>query len=574
MNIYLKNISNEFNIQLLKYKNQINDILSFDINNFTKNILIMRDIFINDKNIFGESSNDDNIKRRINEFFDKQNTPNLKLGSIISIIKFQHLTVTYVNKIIQEILTYKFNTREINIVNFSSVTSWITNYENPILDEILKQYVYKQKLKNITVNNNVKNFINKEDEDSAEKIKKILEEILKVLLIIKNNDCVAYGSFTCYNINRKIKYNDIDLYSTDSYRILIFFMIYTYIIIGYETCLFSIPFIVGHISLKYKNVVIIDCIFLDNSTINTINKVLINNIYFIDPGLQMLNNFRMLSENFRSYKIYEKMEESLYKYKTLLNYFVNNNNKFNKQRLNHWMTMDINKENFPYSIVDNTILISIKELIDISEFDYIMIVLDSPSVIMEKLSKINGLFSRKYGAFLNEIFFETKKSKNNIIARAGNVNNITQLIDENKLIKLDRNDITMPYNINPNKKYLIFSNLTTSTYVYSDNDNKIIDISVKNLISFIATTCLYSLLHKKDDFGMELYYLTLQCLTFEETRKLNEYKVISRYKIKGEHKEISLCKNLFHSIYKSKNMEDEYVDYNTFIDLTNINGGF
>ncbi|AAG02744.1 putative poly(A) polymerase large subunit [Betaentomopoxvirus amoorei] len=573
MNIYLKNASNDTISHLSKFTNQINDIISFDINNFTKNVLIMRNNINNIRTNFENVSDDNSIKRRITEFFDKQNTPNLKLGSIISIIKFQHLTVTYVNKIIKEIVTYKCNTREINIVNFSSVTSQISNYDNPILNEILKQYVYKQKLKNVTVNNDKKKIIDPDDEKLAESIKKILEEILKILLIIKNNDCVAYGSFTCYNINRSIKYNDIDLYSTDAYRILIFFMIYIHLTIGHDTCLFSIPFITGHISLKYKNIFIIDCIFLDNSIINVINKSLINNIYFIDPGLQMLNNFRMLSENFRSYKIYEKMEESLNKYKTLLNYFVNNNNKFNKQRLNYWLKSDVCRNNFPYTIVDNTILISIKELIDISPYDYIMIVLDSPSDIMEKLSNISGLFSRKYGAFLNEIFFETKKIKNKINTYAGNTNNITQLIDENKLIKLNRSDINMPYNINPNKKYLIFSNLTTSTYVYFEND-KMTDISVKNLISFISTACLYNLLHKKDDFGMELYYLTLHCLTFTETRKLNEYKVIDRYKIKGEHKEISLCKNLFNSIYKNKSMEDEYMDYNTFIDLTNINGGY
>ncbi|CCU56262.1 poly(A) polymerase catalytic subunit VP55 [Mythimna separata entomopoxvirus 'L'] len=571
MDKYLFNASNDTINQLNKFKNQINDILSFNVDNFTKNLFLMRDIFVRD---FETSATNDNIKRRVYEFFNKQNNPNLKTGNIISIIKFQHLTVTYVNKLMQEILTYKINTKEINLINFSSVTSWITNQDNPLLNDILKQYVYNQKLKNITPKSK-KKVHNKEDLDTSEKIKKILEELLKIILIIKNNDCVSYGSFTSYNINRKIKYNDIDLYSTDSYRLLIFFMIYIFLSIGYDTCLFSIPYIVGHISLKYKDIFIIDCIFLDNYTINVINKVLINNIYFIDPGLQMLNNFRMLSENFRSYKIYQNMEESLYKYKTLLNYFVNNNNKFNKDRLNIWLNSGITRETFPYKIVDNTILISIKELIDISPFDYIMIVLDSPNKIMDKLSKINGLFSRKYGAFINEIFFETKKIKSNKSNHnyAGNVNIVTQLIDENKLIQLDRNNIDLPYNINSNKKYLIFSNLTTTTYVKYE-DNKIVDISVKNLIAFIATTCLYNMLHKRDEFAMELYYLTLHSLTFDEPMKLLDYIKFDRYKMQGDHKEISLCKNLFNSIYKSKDMEYDYMDYNTFIDLTNINGGY
>ncbi|CCU55359.1 poly(A) polymerase catalytic subunit VP55 [Adoxophyes honmai entomopoxvirus 'L'] len=568
MDLYFKKkISKELASSLSKHENKIKIINAFKAKELINNLCRMRDIFIENSFVLCK---DEDIAKRVEELFSRHLKPDLKLGTIIAIINFQCLTATYVNKTLEEIIVYKNNTTEINIVNFSTVTSWINNNDNVILDKLLKQYVYKQKLKNKS-NENIKKY-DVFDEEIVEKLKKLIEKILKILLVIKNNDCVCYGSFTCYNINRKIKYNDIDLYSTDAYRILSFFMIYIYLSTGYDTCLFSIPYIIGHISLKYKNIFIIDCIFLDKSTIDSINKVLINNIYFIDPGLQMLNNFRMLSENFRSYKIYEKLEESLNKYITLLNYFVNNNNKFNKNRLNCWLKSDITKANFPYEIVDNAVVISIKKLIDTSPFDYIMIVMDSPSVIMEKLSKLNGLFSKKYGAFINEIFFETKKNRN-IKTNSCAGNSITQIIDENKLIKLERKDINMPYNINPNKKYLIFSNLTTSTYVYAEN-NKIIDISVKNLISFIATACLYNLLHKRDNFGMELYYLILHCLTFDETRRLNEYKVISRYKIQGKHIEISLCKNLFQSIFIPSIMDDEYVDYNTFINLTNINGGY
>lgn len=216
----------------------------------------MRDIFIENSFVLCK---DEDIAKRVEELFSRHLKPDLKLGTIIAIINFQCLTATYVNKTLEEIIVYKNNTTEINIVNFSTVTSWINNNDNVILDKLLKQYVYKQKLKNKS-NENIKKY-DVFDEEIVEKLKKLIEKILKILLVIKNNDCVCYGSFTCYNINRKIKYNDIDLYSTDAYRILSFFMIYIYLSTGYDTCLFSIPYIIGHISLKYKNIFIIDCIF-------------------------------------------------------------------------------------------------------------------------------------------------------------------------------------------------------------------------------------------------------------------------------------------------------------------------
>ena len=96
----------------------------------------------------------------------------------------------------------------------------------------------------------------------------------------------------------------------------------------------------------------------------------------------------------------------------------------------------------------------------------------------------------------------------------------------------------------------------------------------KNLISFISTACLYNLLHKRYDFGMELYYFILSCLSIDDKRNISEYNVIPRIKIKGEHKEVSLCKNLFNSIYSYKEIDCEFLDYNTFVNMTNINGGY
>jgi hypothetical protein len=570
MEIYLKNMEN-YNEKLLKYQNYIKDINNFDKSKFINQLKFIRNIYINNNGNFINVSTDTEIERRVNSYFNKQNDNNLKLGHIISIIKFQHIIISYIYRLLNDIINYYNNRKSINIINFTTITSKIIPNNNDRIEEILINYVNRQKLKDVTHRKNIKPRINESDKIVADKIKCILEIILKTILIIKSNECLSYGSFTCYNIDNSIEYNDIDLYSTDAYRILMFFMVIIYFIIGHDTCLFSIPYITGHISLKYKSISMIDCIFLDKATINSINKVLINNMYFVDPGLQMLNNFRMLSENFRSFKIYDDMKNAFIKYSTLLKFFINNNHKFNMSRLNYWISTITSISCIQYKVDNNVILISIKELVPNSPFDYIMIVLDSPATLMNKLSTLNGVFSRKYGAFLNEIFFETFIYNKRENRRAGK--NLTQLIDENKIIKIDRNSIDYPYNILPNKKYLIFSNLTTSTYVYQKN-NKIIDISLKNLVSFLATTCLYNLLHKRDDFAMELYYIVICLLKFKDPRSITEYNEITRYKVKGEHIEISLCKNLYNSLYNNIIFLDNFLDYKTFIEVTNINGGF
>ncbi|BAO49506.1 putative poly(A) polymerase large subunit [Alphaentomopoxvirus acuprea] len=567
MNIYIRNKPLDIKNALVDYNDKINDIVKFDKNKFIKQLISIRDIYVND---FIDTSKNDDISRRVNEYFDKQNVQNLKLGSIKSIIKFQHIIVTYVSKLLDNIIIYNNSSKMVDMINFLSLTSKIVPKDNDKLNNILKEYIYNSKLKNIS--KQIKKNENTEHDISiATKIGNILENILKTILIIKNNDCLCYGSFTCYNINCNIKYNDIDLYSTDAFRIVMFFMIIIHFIIGYDTYMFSIPFILGHISLKYKNIFLIDCIFMDKPTLNCIPKVLINNIYFIDPGYQMLNNFRMLSENFRSYKINEDIESAYIKYKTLLNYFTLNNS-FNNNRLNNWLSKKLTMKDIPYYIENYNIIIDIKKIIETSPYDQIIIILGEPYRIMNELKKLNGNFSRKYGSFLNEIFFETSLTDKNKIIISGGQHKYTQIVDENKLSRIKITSIDNKLNIDSKKKYLIFSNLTTSTYLYINNDVK--ELSLKNLISFLSTTSLYCLLHKKCDFGMELYYCIISLLTLHDTRKITEYKVLDRYKLEGKHIEISISKNLFSSITRPKETTCDMMNYEEFIGYTNINGGF
>lgn len=79
-------------------------------------------------------------------------------------------------------------------------------------------------------------------------------------------------------------------------------------------------------ALRYKNTFLIDCIYMDINIMNDIQKTLINNVNFVDPGLQMLNNIRMSMEIFRLDKIDKDKDNTILKYSTLLSYYFNHNN--------------------------------------------------------------------------------------------------------------------------------------------------------------------------------------------------------------------------------------------------------
>ncbi|AAC97789.1 ORF MSV143 putative poly(A) polymerase large subunit PAP-L homolog (vaccinia E1L), similar to SW:P33809 [Melanoplus sanguinipes entomopoxvirus] len=571
MNTYIN--TREFDNELIKYKQQIDTIVKFDKDEFIKKLIIIKDIYITD---FINISKNNDIKRRVYTYFNKQNTFD-KIGSIIAVLKFQHLIVTYVNRLLEDIIDHNNGSISVELMNFTSITSKTVKKSDESIAPILKvtsNYLCRSRL----INKNQEIPKNKNVSDDVINICKLLENILKTILVIKNHECLVYGSFTCFNIDSNIKYNDIDLYSINAYKLMIFFMSIINFLIGYDVYIFSIPFIEGHISLKYKDVVLIDCIFLPKKIIDNIPKVMINNIYFIDPGMQTLNNFRMLSENFRSFKLTKDFENSYKKYIILIEYFIQNS-MFNIKRLKEIFSNTYTKKSIPYTINNTSLTIDIKKFIPSSLYDYVIVIWNSPDHIMKFLSKIKGRFSMKYGSFLNEIFFETsissdKISKMDIIA--GNVvcEKSPYVIDENTMKKINVTNDEIDIYIDTTKKYLIFTNLTTSTYLYVEND-KVVDISMKNLVSFIATISLYNFLHKNNEFAMDLYYYLFALLRIEDDRFIEEYTIFPRYKRKGEHIEISMYKNIFKSIFNASfTTNDVYMNYNTFIENTNIYGGF
>lgn len=139
------------------------------------------------------------------------------------------------------------------IINYSAICSSLSYHDNNQINNIISTYL-----------NHVKTYSQRVEKPIIQELqlKKFIERILSKLILFNSNEIIVYGSYTCYNINPTIQYNDIDIYHVHAYKFMVFFMIILNFIIGYDTHVFSIPYITGHISLKYKNFVLIDCIWI------------------------------------------------------------------------------------------------------------------------------------------------------------------------------------------------------------------------------------------------------------------------------------------------------------------------
>lgn len=549
--IFLQYLGKKNSIHYENLKNQLNKVLfitKFNISKFTNNILLLLDkISYDDVTI-----SYDVLHFRLKKYFNKQQIVD-NIYQIKAIIKYQFIIANYCSKLIY-ILINSYDIR-----NVTETSSILLNKNNKLIDIIFSKYLSNIKIKYLKPNTQPKHFNHKE----SIPISKFLGIILKLLLKQQNNQMLCYGSFTCYNLNQNLKYNDIDLYHLKSYKFCIFLMVLVYFIFDMNVYIFSVPYIMGHMSIKYETDYLIDCIYLPKNVIETIPKVLINNINFVNPGLQMLNNIRMGVEFFRSYKIYTNLEDVHKKYTALLNNFISNNNYFKSRKLDFWYKKNLNKNDIEYYFEKDNLIIDLKKLVPNPFFDKVIVSFADPIILINNLKGIDGLFSRKYHAFLNEIFFETKYTNDN---DGGNSTNKTIIIDEEKILKISRDkkfETFLDKNIYNNS--IIISNLTTSVFVKTKN-GYLSDISFRNITSIIATLALYSFLHKRDKLGMNLYYVLLSmiCNIHED---ISEFNCINRYKLKGEHKKLSIHNDVLFDIRNKDHNEKQFLTYDEYISI-------
>lgn len=530
---------------LKNHVEKIQFILKFDINNFATNIITLLD-----KMSYEENISHDILYNRLNQYFDKQRQVD-NIYKIKSIIKYQFMISNYCNKLVYILI------KSYDIRNVTETSSILLNKDNKLIDVIFTKYLSGIKIKYIKKDTQEKHYNHKE----SKKISEFLEYILKLLLKQQNNQMLCYGSFTCHNLNQNLKYNDIDLYHLKSYKFCIFLMILVYFIFDKNVYVFSIPYILGHMSIKYESDFLIDCIYLPKNIIESIPKILINNINFVNPGLQMLNNIRMGVEFFRSYKIYANLADVHKKYTVLLNNFISNNNFFKSRKLEYWYNRNLNKNDIKYYFEKDNLILNLKELLPNQYFDKIIVSFADPDIFVDNLKNIKGLFSKKYHAFLNEIFFETEYNN-----RGGkNIQN-TVIVDEEKIVKISRKNkfnVFLDKNIYNNS--IIISNLTTSVFVKTEN-GYLSDISFRNITSILATVTLYSFLHKRDKFGTELYYILLSMIC-NINEDISTFNCINRYKIKGEHKKLSIYNDTLIDIRNKDHNEKQFLTYDEYMSI-------
>lgn len=372
------------------------------------------------------------------------------------------------------------------------------------------------------------------------KLQKTLTKIISDLLYFDKN-IISYGSYTAHNLDKSIIYNDIDVYASNALDMCICLMISTYLLTGYYIDILNIPYIPGYLVLKYKKNNLIDYIYMDNYTItNFLSQVIIDNKRFINPGYQMLNNFRMISEIKRLINITENKELTKKKYSILLSYFLLHN-KLPK--------INYNSNLIKYQIIDdNKILINLAEFNNLYankiKFKYLIVFIDEDDNLFDyiRINNIEGRFSRSFKAFLNEIYFEQEPT------------NITNTpTKQSNIFKL--------FNQTHNDYCLLFTAITTSIYYQNKNkDKKLHTISLQTIL---ASFTEYLYLQNYDD--KDYYYsLLLEMLTLEQEDIL-EYICVKRMKKKGVHKLLSLNNFEYKNIYFTFDTQSKYISKENFL---------
>jgi hypothetical protein len=537
---------NKFHKELISYKNKIILINKFNIHTYVSQLInIVENLPIklpDDINITYKI-----LYNRVQEYFNRQRTEQ-SIRKIKCILKYQHIISIYCFKIMSNLI------KSHTIKHITEISSMMIDKDYKIINSIIEKYLESIKITYTNPEAHApKNFMHKE----SELLSHILTIILELLLKYENNQMICYGSYTCHNLDPKLKYNDIDLYHLKAYKFCIFLMTFIYFVFDIDVYIFCIPFIPGHMSIKYKTDFLIDCIFLPKNIIELIPKILLNNINFINPGLQMLNNIRMGVEMFRSYKIYKNIKDIKIKYNVLLNNFISGFSVFKIKQLEYWYNKKVTKESLHYKFENNHLIIDLKYLIPNNNFDKIIVSFNTPNIFIENVKSIKGMFSRRYHAFLNEIFFETEYVKN---IKGGAEN--TTIIDTEKIQKINRKTFNSDF-VSEYENSLIMTNLMTSIFVKSEN-GLIVDISYRNMCSIFATVSLYLFLHKREKLATEMYYVLLSMIS-NINEDISEFMCIDRYKIKGDHKTLSIKNNLFMDVYTKDYIDENFLTYDDYI---------
>lgn len=409
---------------------------------------------------------------------------------------------------------------------------------------------------------------------------------------------MTYGSYTSHKINPEVTYNDIDIYSSNPLGFLVTFLVMIKIIFDIDIDIFKIPYVLGHVSLRYKQIHFADCLFIDDITLKKIPIVRIKETMFVHPVIQVLNFFRLISEPRRMFALSEKKENANKKLTALIQYSC------------EYFDIDIKKDlsfiELDIKTHDNSFLINLKKTLkniqgydnikDEIEFDYLIISRYAPKLFLEFLKNKNPIIRKQWFGLFNEIVVEFYNKK---MIKQNNVNkkklNKTIIRESKMLISpTEENHDNVIDNFIKNNNVILMSNFTTEFFMKVKKDKTGL-IKNHDVTNITKETCLSSFLlsqiltHFKNKDLVKFYFLTL--LSFikhndgeEKERELNiisnktkEEDVyiasLSKNKLTGKHETFQLSPNpyLKKIFFYKKQTEDVYNNYQEFLDLTMYN---
>lgn len=541
------------------------------------------------------------IQERYEDFFKKQE--NIQTKQIFSLINYQYIFIKHFEKHINILVQLKTHFIHSEIHDFSKPYE-----ENKDIKNFISEYINDFNIQKLPTKKEIKKHeLSEEDQKIFNVLTNITQNIIKKLLKLVNNEdfktnekqLIIYGSYTSFLLNHNVSYNDIDLYHTNSLKFLTIIMIIFYFILDIKVDIFKIPYVLGHLSLRYKNNHFVDCIYLDKYTLNNIPSIDVKNINIIDPIVQMFNNFRMMSEIFRLNNVTEKKEETINKYCALLD------------KSNEKLKIDFNnlfeiKHPLKFELIDSSfILINLKAgFQDFEEykktkknnkhFDYLIISFTEPKILFQMIQNRDDIrISKQYFALFNEICIEFEnKKKNTVIESKNNVllNKQPIQIQESDVEILTKKIIyKIPLEIEEiinNNNVLLMTNISTNLYIknYITKEKLCEKILISNISkeTILSSFVLYNIL-KKNNEELTNFYIKYFLSFLKTNKKYDEFKLFneqsdyekiikhSKIKICGNHETFSLYDLSYKNLFFFNIQDKDYYDYDEFIVLTNYN---
>lgn len=530
------------------------------------------------------------IKKRLNDFINiSKKINNNNAYSIIGYhLKFLNNFNIYFTPLVDKQKSYLhtelYNISQTPIKENKTIVDKVTKYYEPYNINYIPKHI--------------KNASKLTDEDIKIKncLINIFNDVIKKLQKINGNNfqMLTYGSYTGYKINPEIVYNDIDFYHTDPIGFLSTYIVVVKIIMNIDINIFKIPFIIGHCSLRYKDEHFADCLYIDKETILNIPNSVINDIKFVHPVIQVVNNFRMMSEMRRISNFSESDEKR-----------KNNNLKlismlqYTCEEFGINFDRDVKKIDFDIELLDNSFVIDLKkifkkvvgyeEIKEELEFDVLIVSRYSPNLLFSFLKKNQGIIRRQYFALFNEIVVEyyknsisTKKNKSNKLNKRGEVYEVD-------IQKIDRPDNTVENGVEKiiaNNNSILMSSLTEEFFLKVDKEvdgiiktTKVTNITKETILSSFVLTQI--LKHKNNKDLVKFYFLTLLSFVFFNDKKndLNDFVknigniiALGKYKEKGNHEVFSLDPIRLKPVFFYKKQDkDVYQDVQEFLNVTSYN---